>query len=97
MNETTRGDREGAWMSKTDEELIRMLGELVDQVEDEDLADEQAGGLDELLERRYADELKRARWAELDGDPDRARELDAWLEAVERRAGFRALAQELAP
>jgi hypothetical protein len=42
------------------------------------------------------DVRRRVRWSELTGDPDRACEMDSWLENVEARAALRPLAQELA-
>lgn len=83
-------------MALGDEELVAKVYELLDDVDDDEQREAIYVGLDELLERFALDVLRRVRWAKLAGDPDRAAEIDGWLQAVEARAALRPLAQQLA-
>jgi hypothetical protein len=86
----------------TDEALTRRVFDLVGDVEDEDLRDRLFAVTEEVFERAWLDAYRRMLIAEIENDEeydDRAlklREIDILLGAIEARAGFRPLAQELA-
>ncbi len=85
-----------------DEALIRRVFDLVGDVEDEELRDRLFAVTEEVFERTCAEGYRRMLIAEVEADEeydDHAmllRELDTLLGAIEARAGFRPLAQELA-
>jgi hypothetical protein len=84
------------FMRLGDERLIATLYELADGVEDGDVRDELYTAVDETLERLDVALLRRVRWSQLVGHPERAHEMDDWLAGVEARAALRPLARELA-
>lgn len=85
-----------------DEALMRCVFELVGDVEDEDLRDRLFAATEEVFERAWLDTYRRMLIAEIQSDEDlddhalKLREIDIVLGAIEARAGFRPLAQELA-
>ena len=85
-----------------DEALIRRVFDLVGDVEDEELRDRLFAVTEEVFERACVESYRRMLIAEVEADEeydDHAmllRELDTLLGAIEARAGFRPLAQELA-
>jgi hypothetical protein len=86
----------------TDEALTRRVFDLVGDVEDEDLRDRLFAATEEVFERAWLDSYRRMLIAEIENDEEyddralRLREIDILLGAIEARAGFRPLAQELA-
>jgi hypothetical protein len=86
----------------TDEALTRRVFDLVGDVEDEDLRDRLFAATEEVFERAWLDAYRRMLIAEIENDEEyddralRLREIDILLGAIEARAGFRPLAQELA-
>ncbi|HEY7561773.1 MAG TPA: hypothetical protein VH650_06335 [Gaiellaceae bacterium] len=86
----------------TDEALTRRVFDLVGDVEDEDLRDRLFAATEEVFERAWLDAYRRMLIAEIENDEEyddhtlKLREIDILLGAIEARAGFRPLAQELA-
>jgi hypothetical protein len=86
----------------TDEALTRRVFDLVGDLEDEDLRDRLFAATEEVFERAWLDSYRRMLIAEIENDEEyddralRLREIDILLGAIEARAGFRPLAQELA-
>ena len=85
----------------TDEALTRRVFELVGDVEDEELRDRLFAATEEVFERAWLDTYRRMLIAEIESDEEydhalKLREIDILLGAIEARAGFRPLAQELA-
>jgi hypothetical protein len=91
-------EQEVSYMAQSDERLVGALYELAAQVDDEELTQEFEAALGEVFERAMPEALKRDTWQMFqESEPeDAAREMDAFLAALESRAAFRPLARQLA-